>query len=65
VRRGRPFPEYRPWTIHEVSLGDDHAGLLSTTIARTSQISNVLSNLLTFQAVQLAPSTSNITLPPR
>jgi len=38
---------------------------LSTTIAPTSQISNVLSSLLTFQAVQIPPSTSNITLPPR
>jgi hypothetical protein len=29
------------------------------------QISNALSSLLTFQAVQMAPSTSNNTLPPR
>jgi len=35
------------------------------TTAPTFQISNVLSRRLTFQAVQIAPSTSNITLPPR
>src|SRR5438128_824582 len=35
------------------------------TIPPTSQISKVPSRLLTVQIVQVAPSTSNITLPPR
>ena len=49
----------------ETRVSNSFRGRLSTTIAPISQISNVLSSLLTFQAAQIAPSMSNITLPPR